>query len=255
MTRRPLFLLVLAALGAAIPSAHAQSRRITVSAAADLARAFPEIAAQFTRKTGIAVDLNFASTRKLATQIEQGAAVDVFAAADRPTVEQLDQKGLTAPGTVQTYAYGRLVLCVPPGSKLRLKQLSDLAGPEVQRISIANPDHAPYGRAAREALQGAGLWNQVGGKVVPGDNVQQALQYVETGNVDAGLVALSLVQKSKVRWTLVPERAHRPIEQTLCVVRSTKCEADARKFVAFVTREGRPVLARYGFQLPGAKKR
>ncbi len=229
-------------------------QRITVSAAADLARALPEVAQAFTRKTGIQVDLNFGSTRKLATQIEHGAGVDFFAAADRATVVNLNKRGLVVPGTMQTYAIGRLVLCVPPGSKVAPKQVADLAQPGIERIAIANPDHAPYGRAAREAMQSAGIWPKVQAKVVPGENVQQALQYAETGNVDAALVALSLVQSSKVRWVLVPEKLHKPLEQTMCVLKGSKQEAAARQFASFLAgHEGRVLLKRFGFQLPAGK--
>ena len=172
----------------------------------------PEIAKAFTKKTGIRVQFNFASTRKLATQIEQGAPVDLLAAADRESVDRLVKQGLVVPGTVKTYAYGRLVLCVPPDSKTPLKRVAQLGSPAVKQIAIANPEAAPYGRAAREAMQKAGIWNR-GAKIVPTDTVQHAL-LVETGTVDAAFVARCCwTSRRCVGCWCRPQ--HQPIEQAM----------------------------------------
>jgi molybdate transport system substrate-binding protein len=122
----------------------------------------------------------------------------------------------------------------------------------VKRIGIANPEHAPYGMAAREALQAVGIWDALKDKLVLGENVRMTLQYAETGNVDVSIVALSLSVQSKGRWTLVPEELHKPLDQALAIIKSTKHEQQARAFAAFINGpQGRPVMRKYGFILPG----
>jgi molybdate transport system substrate-binding protein len=141
---------------------------------------------------------------------------------------------------------------VSPDSSLRIERIADLTVPEIKRVAIANPDHAPYGMAAREALQSAGIWEALQPRLVLGENVRQALQYAETGNVDVAIVALSLSITSKGRWTLIPEELHRPIDQALAVIRATKFEQEARRFGAFVLGpQGRPIMRKYGFVMPG----
>jgi molybdate transport system substrate-binding protein len=136
-------------------------------------------------------------------------------------------------------------------SRLQIETIADLAKPEVKLIAIANPDHAPYGLAAQQALQSAGVWETVKPKLVYGDNIRQTLQYAETGNVDVALVALSLSQQSKGRWTLVPEQLHQPIDQALAVIKTTRNEAAARAFASFVSGpRGREILQKYGFGFP-----
>jgi molybdate transport system substrate-binding protein len=225
---------------------------ITVSAAADLTSAFQEIARAYEAETGTKVALNFGSTGQLAQQIERGAPVDVFAAADVSYVDGLERENLIIPETRTLYARGRLTLWTRAESPLRIESLTDLARPEVQRVAIANPDHAPYGAAARDALRQAGVWDVVQPKLVLGENVAQTLQFAETGNVDVAIVALSLSVQSQGRWVLVPQELHAPIDQALAVVKGTKHEREARGFVSFVgSREGREVMRRYGFTLPG----
>jgi len=231
---------------------------LTVSAAADLTYAFQEIAAQFEAATGQRVAFNFGSTGQLAQQIEQGAPVDLFAAANISFVEDLAARGLVLPDTVQLYARGRIVLWTRADSGLRLERPEDLLRPEVRRIAIANPDHAPYGVAARQALQTAGVWDAVQPKLVLGENVRQTLQYAETGNVDVAIVALSLSVPAAAgsavagRWTLIPQELHAPIDQALAVVKGSRREAAARAFAAFINGpQGRPIMRKYGFILPG----
>ena len=171
---------------------------LTVSAASDLTYAFGEIGKQFEAETGHKVVFNFGSTGQLTQQIEQGAPVDVFAAANVSFVEDLERQGLILPNTKQMYARGRITLWTRADSPLQITTLSDLTRPEVQRIAIANPDHAPYGVAARQAMQTAGIWEAVQTKSVLGDNVRQTLQYAETGNVDAAIVALG-AQRARSR--------------------------------------------------------
>ena len=228
-----------------------QSTELTVAAASDLSSAFEEIGRQFEAAHKIKVTFVFGSTGLLARQIENGAPMDLFAAASVDYINQLEQKGLIVPGTKAIYARGRITLWTTADSPLKIEKIADLAHPEVKRIAIANPDHAPYGLAAQQALQTAGIWEAVKPKLVFGDNIRQTLQYAETGNVDVSIVALSLSQQSKGRWTLIPEEMHQPIDQGLAVMKTTHNEAAAREFASFVTGpEGRAILGKYGFAFP-----
>jgi len=234
----------------------AEPATLTVSAASDLTYAFGEIGKQFEAETGHKVVFNFGSTGQLTQQIEQGAPVDVFAAANVSFVEDLERQGLILPGTKQLYARGRITLWTRADSPLQITSLADLTRPEVRRIAIANPDHAPYGVAARQAMQTAGIWEAVQPKLVLGDNVRQTLQYAETGNVDVAVVALSLsvpaAGGTSGRWTLIPQELHPPIDQALAVIKDTKHEAAARAFATFVNGpQGRQIMRKYGLVLPG----
>lgn len=238
---------------APVPTAAANVT-ITVSAASDLIPAFEELGRRFTNETGIAVVYNFGSTGQLAQQIAQGAPVDVFAAANRSFIEELEGEGLLLTDTVALYAVGRVTLWTRRDSPLTFSTIEDLRQPGIERIAIANPEHAPYGVAAAEALQTAGLWEELQPKLILGENVAQTLQVAETGNVDVALVALSLsiAAGEEGRWVLLPEELHNPLLQVLAVVGSTAHEAEARQFAQFVnSAEGREVMRRYGFILPG----
>lgn len=252
---------LLAALGfSSLPSSSINSAAapdsapitLTVSAAADLNDAFPEIGALWEQETGNKVVFNLGSTGQLAQQIERGAPVDLFAAANQSFVEQLDQAGLVFSDTKALYGIGRLTLWQREGSPVVVKDLKDLLKPEVQRVAIANPDHAPYGMAAREALQSAGLWDTLQPKLVLGENIKQTQQYAETGNVEVALVALSLSVEKPGQWTLVPEASHKPLEQMLAVPKNAPHPEAARHFAAFINGDqGRPIMQKYGFILPG----
>jgi molybdate transport system substrate-binding protein len=225
---------------------------LTVSAAADLTPAFEELGDLFEHETGIKVTFNFGSTGQLEQQIEQGAPVDLFAAADSSFIEALEQKNLIIPETKALYAQGRITLWTRSDNPMRLERLEELARPEVQHIAIANPEHAPYGVAAREALHSAGVWERVTSRLVFGENVRQTLQYAEAGNVDAAIVALSLSIQSKGHWVLISEKLHKPLNQALAVIRSTHHEEEARRFANFINSpQGRTLMRKYGFILPG----
>ncbi|HEX8749434.1 MAG TPA: molybdate ABC transporter substrate-binding protein [Pyrinomonadaceae bacterium] len=244
--------LLLAACGSSEMSDETNPKVLYVAAAADLTPAFEEIGRNFEQATGIRVVYNFGSTGMLAKQIENGAPVDVFAAANVEFIDGLEQKGLIIPDSKALYARGRITIWLKRESALRIERLEDLARPEVERVAIANPEHAPYGVAAREALQAARVWDVVQPKCVFGENVRQTLQYAESGNVSASIVALSLSVQSNGRWILVPEELHKPLDQALAVMKRTRREQQARQFVAFINGEqGRPVMRRYGFLLPG----
>ncbi len=228
-----------------------QPNELHVAAASDLTLAFEEIGKEFEAVNKTKVIFSFGSTGLLTRQIENGAPMDVFAAASVDFIDQLDQKGLVIPGTKAIYARGRIILWTTKERNLVIEDIKDLTRAEVQRIAIANPDHAPYGVAAREALQSAGIWEAVQPKLVYGENIRQTLQFAETGNVEVAIVALSLAQQGTGQWTLVPESLHRPINQALAVIKGTKNEKAARDFSSFVSGpQGQAILAKYGFEKP-----
>src|SRR5262249_28736441 len=206
----------------------------TVAAASDLTPAFEEIGREFESTHKTKVIFVFGSTGMLTRQIENGAPMDMFAAANVSYIDDLDKKGLIIPDSKAVYARGRITLWTTDDSNLRLQGIADLARPEVQRIAIANPDHAPYGLAAKQALESAGVWDRVKPKLVYADNIRQTLQFAETGNVEVAIVALSLSMQSKGRWSLIPEELHQPIDQALAIMKTTKNEQAARDFAAFV---------------------
>jgi len=221
---------------------------ITVAAAADLTPAFEELGREFQSATKTKVVFVFGSTGMLTRQIENGAPFDLFAAANVSYIDELDQKGLIIPDSKAIYARGRITLWTPNESNLRLQGIADLARPEVQRIAIANPDHAPYGLAAKQALQSAGVWDRVQAKLVYGENIRQTLQYAQTGNVEVAIVALSLSVQSNGRWSLIPEDLHQPIDQALAVIKTTKKDQAARAFANFINSpQGKAVMKKYGF--------
>jgi molybdate transport system substrate-binding protein len=177
-----------------LPSGNLESQGLTIAAASNLTDAFAEIGPRFTSKTGVHVVFSFGATADLAKQIENGAPFDVFAAADTEHVEQLEHKGLLTPGTRALYARGRLVMWLPPGSNLKAQRIQDITAKEFERIAIAKPDVAPYGRAAVESLQKLGIWNQIETRVVYGQNVSQTKQYAGTGNAEVAFIPLALVK-------------------------------------------------------------
>ena len=246
--------LVCAATACKDKSPTTSSQELTVAAASDLTPAFAEIKREFESSHRIRVVFVFGSTGMLTRQIENGAPVDLFASANVSYIDQLEQKGLIIPGTKTIYARGRITLWTPNDTNLRLENIADLARPEVTRVAIANPDHAPYGLAARQALEGAGVWERVKPKLVYGDNIRQTLQYAETGNVEVAIVALSLSMQSNGRWLLIPEELHQPLDQGLAIMKSTKNEQAARAFAAFIGGpQGRAIMQKYGFSFPATK--
>jgi molybdate transport system substrate-binding protein len=221
---------------------------LTVAAASDLTPAFEEIGREFQLAHKTHVTFIFGSTGMLTRQIENGAPVDLFAAANVSYIDELDQKGLIIPGSRAIYARGRITLWTSNDSNLRMQSVRDLARPEVMRIAIANPDHAPYGLAARQAFESAGIWEQVKPKLVYADNIRQTLQYAETGNVDVAIVALSLSMQSHGRWTLIPEELHQPIDQGLGIIKTTRNEPGARAFADFLhDPKAQAIMKKYGF--------
>ncbi len=244
---RTIFLGLVLALVACAP----EPPTLTVSAAANLQPAFAELGAQFEKETGTRVVFNFGATGQLAQQIAQGAPVDLFAAADRATIDDLAARDFVLADTVRVYARGQIVLYTRADSAVEPRALADLTRPEIKRIAIANPQTAPYGAAARAALQNVGVWQAVEPKIIIAENIQQAQQYADTGNVDAAIIARALAIQSRHRWIPIPDDLYAPIDQALAVVKGTPNERAARAFAAFVlSPTGRAVLQKYGYTLP-----
>jgi molybdate transport system substrate-binding protein len=230
---------------------------ITVAAASDLNVAMQEIAANFETATGCTVRLSTGSSGNFLSQIENGAPFDVFFSADIAYPKKLEAEGFAVPGSTYLYAVGKIVLYVRKDSRLDVSQgLAVLREPSIRKLSIANPRHAPYGRAAQEALRNAGVYEAVKDRLVLGENISQAAQFVESGNADAGILALSLVlspgQAANGRFWRIPETLYAPIEQGVVVVRASRNAAGAQMFLAYIkTPATSALLERYGFVPPG----
>lgn len=259
MIRRALRLLSVLPLFALAWTAPAVAQEApTIAAAADLQFALTEVADKFTTDTGKTVKLSFGSSGNFHRQIKEGGPFEMYLSADEGYVLELAKDGLTLDeGTL--YAVGRIVLIVPPGSSLKADgSLKDLAAAldagSVKKFAIANPEHAPYGRAARAALKTAGLWEKVEDKLVLGENVSQAAQYATTGSAAGGIIAYSLALSPKVsalgEFALIPADWHDPLRQRMVLTK--KAGDTAKAFYAYVqTPAARTVLKKYGFVLPG----
>ncbi len=227
---------------------------LRIAAAADLRFVLDDLVALFGRQgKDAACVMTYGSSGNLFTQLVNHAPFDVYLSADVDYVRQLAARDLIVPGSAFTYAFGRLVLWVPAGSPLEIDTLGlrSLEAPGVARVAIANPEHAPYGRAAEAAMRAAGVYDQVLGKVVSGDNVSQALQFVDSGAAQAGLVSLSLAlapqMAGKGRFVEVPGALYPPIEQGGAILRWAANPDLAERFRAVLLSEaGRAILRRHG---------
>ena len=205
------------------------------------------------------VSVTYGSSGNFYSQISNGAPFDVFLSADADYPRRLEQAGLADPGSTCLYAVGRIVVWVPRTSPLDVASLGlqVLTDPRARKVAIANPEHAPYGRAAVTAMKSAGVYDAVAGKLVLGENVSQAAQFVDTGAADAGIIALSLALAPPLAgrgtFALVPADLYPPIEQGAVVLRQAGNHALAISFLDFVLGpDGRAVLDRYGFGRPGS---
>src|SRR6202162_5040628 len=237
-------------------AAFATAQEITVAAAADMSAALPELVASYTKKTGQSVKLSFGSSGNLTNQIRNGAPFDIFFSADEQYPQQLITEELALKDTLYRYAIGRLVLWVPNDSPLDLSKLGiqALLDPSVKKISIATPATAPYGRAAEATLRLFGIYDQVSSRLVLGENVSQAAQFVESGNAQAGLIALSHALapalKDKGRYWTVPLDAYPTLNQAAVVLSRSKQQDAARTFLEFLrSPEATSLLGNYGFSL------
>jgi molybdate transport system substrate-binding protein len=263
LTRRHLTTALLAACAA--PVARAQGAqgpagRLTVAAASDLRFALDEVLRPFrSARPELQLEVIYGSSGKIATQIRNGAPFDVFLSADLAFAKDLFNDGFAA-GPPRLYAIGRLASWSADAALGRLPLAEVVRAPQLRRFAIANPEHAPYGQRAVEALRSQGLYEAVAGKLVLGDNVSQAAQFIETGAAQAGLVAHSLVLAPQLAgrgaFTLVPEAWHRPLEQALVITRrAARLEAAAAVVAHLQTPDSRALLRRYGFALPGEQGR
>jgi molybdate transport system substrate-binding protein len=232
----------------------AHGEEITVAAAADLTYCLPEINAGFEKANpGATVKATFGSSGNFFAQIKSGAPFDVFLSADMQYPTALEKAGMA--GTAEVYAEGRLALWTMNDSVDVSKGLAVLGDAGVKRVAIANPAHAPYGRAAKAALEHEKLWDMVSAKLVQGENIAQTAQFVQTGNADAGLVALSLVMApamaGKGHYYIVPAVDYPAIEQAATVTKAGSGKGLAGKYVEYLkSDEARKILERYGFGLP-----
>jgi molybdate transport system substrate-binding protein len=232
------------------------AQTLTVAAASDLQAALPLVAAQFEKDTGRQISLTFGSSGNFFTQIQNGAPFDVFLSADIDYARQLEGSGEAERGSLYEYGTGRLVLWTRNDSGIDVRRgLTVVTDARVRRIAIANPEHAPYGRAAIGALRHEGLYERVRGKIVLGENISQAAQFAETGSADVGVLALALALSPALTgagaYVEIPDSWYPPIQQAAVVLTSSRQKPLARQFIEFL---GKPdcvrILQAYGFTAP-----
>ena len=234
----------------------ATAQEIKVAAAADLQSIFQDVAARFQKSSGVAVKISFGSSGNFFTQIQNGAPFDVFFSADIEYPKKLEAAGLAEPGTLYSYASGKIILWVPADSKLDLSRgLPALLDPSVKKIAIANPDHAPYGRAAVASLKHSGLYDKLSQKVVLGENISQTMSFVSSGSAEVGIVALSLAMspalQGKGRYVEIPSDTYPQIEQGAVVLKNSPNKELAEQFLDFVKSKAiQDLLRDYGFSIP-----
>jgi molybdate transport system substrate-binding protein len=236
-------------------SSSDNGNKLQVAAAADLALAFAEIGKAFDTVHHSTTVFTFGSTGLLAKQIGEGAPYSLFAAANESFVKDVIAKGKCDGATMRRYARGRIVVWTPSSVKAP-STLADLKDERFKRIAIANPEHAPYGKAAKEALQSVGIWDAVESRIKTGENVRATLQFAQTGNVDAAIIALSLSVATEGGASLpIDPGLHQPLDQALAVCGTGKATELATAFADYVvSAEGREVMTRYGFSLPEPSK-
>jgi molybdate transport system substrate-binding protein len=233
---------------------------LNIAAASDLSFAMKELAASYEKQTGTVVKVTLGSSGNFFTQIQNGAPFDLFFSADIDYPRKLEAAGLGEPGTLYQYATGKIVVWVPAGSKLDVsKGLAVLTDPSVRKIAIANPKHAPYGRAAVAAMTKQGIYDKMTDKLVFGENISQTAQFVESGNADVGIIALSLAlapaMAGKGKYYEVPQDLYPPLDQAAIVIKASQKKEQAKQFLAYLkTPESIALLQRYGFTLPDAAK-
>lgn len=243
------------------PAAGA-AEELTIAAASDLNFAFKEIVAEFERTTGVRVRLSLGSSGNFFSQIQSGAPFDLYFSADIRYPQKLIESGHAVPGSLYRYAVGRIVVWVPAHSALAVETLglNALLDPSIRKIAIANPKHAPYGRAAVAAMEHFKVYGQVKEKLVLGENISQAAQFVESGAADVGIIALSLAlapsMKSVGRYWEAPFDAYPPLEQGAILVKGGRNPGAARAFVSFLQgTDGRRIMENYGFTVPAEDAR
>jgi molybdate transport system substrate-binding protein len=238
-------------------TAHAEER-ITIAAAADPKFALDEIIVLFKSTHPAAqIETTYGSSGQFSTQIRQGAPYDLYFSADIGYPSALGSEGLAA-SEVQSYGVGRIVLWSQSRDAGKMT-LADLTDPTIQKIAIANPQHAPYGQRAEEALKAAGVWEKMESKLVYGENIAQAAQYVQSGNAQVGIIALSLALGPELSkqgsYALISDKLHRPLEQGFIITKRAVDNSLAHEFARYMAgKEARAIMTRYGFALPDAIK-
>ena len=233
----------------------AVAEEITIAAASDLSFAFREIATEYEKASGNQVRLTLGSSGNFYAQIQNGAPFDLYFSADIAYPRKLEEAGLTVPGSLYQYAVGRIVLWTGHESRIDVtKGFEALREPTVKKIAIANPKHAPYGRAAVAAMEYFKVYDQVKDKLILGENISQAAQFIESGACDIGIIALSLAiapaMKSKGTYWEVPAEAHPSLDQGAVILKQSKNQEAARQFLEFIKGpHGQEIMKRYGFTL------
>lgn len=244
-----LTLSLIAAFGCRSGSSTTAPPTLTIAAASNLTDTFEELSPRFTAATGVRLIVSFGATADLAKQIEHGAPFDIFMSADAEHVEQLDGKGLLTSGSRKIYGRGRLVMWLPASSKLTAQRIEDIKATEFERIAIAKPDVAPYGKAAVEALRALGLWEAFEPRVIYSQTVSQAKQYAATGNAEVAFIPLALVKPGEGRYIEIGSDLHQPIEQAMAIMKESKQQDAARRFLDFLSgSEGQQLLAKHGYE-------
>jgi molybdate transport system substrate-binding protein len=259
MNRRCVWALLYVALMSTISWSQKQKPQpeLLLAAAADLNPALNEIAQQFQKSTGVHVKVSFGASGALTQQVQNGAPFDVFFSADMDYPRQLIAQGQADAASLYQYSLGKVVLWVPSNSPLDVehKGMEVLLDPSVKKIAIANPQHAPYGRAAVAALKHAGLYDRLTDRLVLGENVSQAAQFAESGNAQAGFVALAHAMSPAIKTTgkfwVVPADYYPPLEQGVVIITRSQSKKEATAFLDYIkTKEASDVLRKYGFTLP-----
>lgn len=235
---------VILVLGSCRAPEPASRPELLVAAASDLVRALPDLAEDFHARSGLRMRISYGSSGMLTQQILHGAPFHVFLSADRQYVEQLARAGKVAGGR-RVYARGRLAVW---SRDMPVNNLEDLGGSRVTRVALANPDHAPYGRAARQALEHSSLWTPLQSKLVLAETIRQSLEMAESGNVEAAFTAFSLLTPGAGHHFLVPEGLYEPLDQEAAVVLAG---GNAERFLEYLGSEpAQKILGKFGFLLP-----
>jgi len=244
-------------LGAIASQARAQKgETLIIAAAADLVYCLEEVNAEFQKAhPEVVLKVSTGASGNLFAQIQNGAPFDVFMSADMKYPKELIKAGLADSSSLTLYAIGHIVLWSMNPAIAVGRGLEILREAQIKRIAIANPEHAPYGRAAKAALEHYKIWEAVQSKIVLGENVVQTAQFVQTGNVEAGIVALSLVRSPKLsnagKFYEIPEDSHPRLEQGAVLTKTGKDKPAAHLYLDFIRSDrARATFNRYGFRLP-----
>jgi molybdate transport system substrate-binding protein len=234
-------------------SGSVDRKLLRIAAASDLQRVLPRLARRFEEQSGVTTTLTLDASGRLAEQIKAGAPFDVFLSANVKFVTDLANAGLIKTESVKPYARGRLALCVHRSVSELVQSLEGLLRPEVKKIAIANPEYAPYGVAAKQALEQAGLWSRVEPKIVRADSVRQALTYAQNGDAEAALASHSLAEGADISVLDVDPALYDPLVQALGVVSTSAHSESADDFARFMLGDdGRAILQKAGFDLPSS---